>query len=124
MRRWRWSWLVCLLLGGCMQGGQEVPDDLLQHLTGRWQSQQGDSAITFYADLSVKLLLTLPDQRLSARLLSTVEMMQDGAIGISLGDRWRGPARITMDSTASNRLVFHLPGDKKDQETLLYFTKQ
>ncbi|MDX8413976.1 MAG: hypothetical protein R8J85_07805 [Mariprofundales bacterium] len=124
-KRWRCAIIAILvLLGGCLQDDQTVPDDLLNHLTGNWQTQGANSTITFYDDLSVKLSLTLPDQHLPARLLSTVEMMKDGALAISLGDRWRGPARVTMTSTTTNTFTLHLPGDNKDEEILFHFIKQ
>jgi len=112
-----------LFLGGCMQSEQVVPDNLLQHLTGTWQDQDGLSTVKFYDDLSVKLSLKLPNQRVPLRLLSTVEMMKDHAIGISLGDRWKGPARITMTTPDANDLTLHLPGDKKGEETLFHLHK-
>lgn len=124
------AWLIVvtfislLLLGGCMQGNQTISDDLLQHLTGRWQDQNSHSTVTFYDDLSVKLSLLPPNQSVPLRLLSTIEMMKDNAIAISLGDRWKGPARIIMNASKENRFTLHLPGDKKGEETLFHFTKQ
>ncbi len=117
--------IALLLLGGCMQNDNEIPESLMRHLVGVWRQQEVNpaSSLQFYDDLSVKLTLHLPHQRVPIRLLSTVEMMKDDVLGISLGDRWKGPARITMASPTADAMTLHLPGDKRGEETTLLLRK-
>ncbi len=106
-----------LLLIGCMQEQNPVPEETLRHLVGTWQHSESQSTVRFYDDLSVKLMLNLPDKTQPFRLLSTLEMMKDDAIGISLGNAWRGPARITMKAPDTEEIVLHIPGEHKGEET-------
>ncbi|MDX8408826.1 MAG: hypothetical protein R8J84_02095 [Mariprofundales bacterium] len=127
----RWLLLLALacLIGGCMQSNNnELSPELLSQLQGNWQDDASPSIVRFYDDQTVKLLLHVPGEALPIQLLSTCEMMKDGVIGITLGDAWRGPARVTISQTpphqeAASQLVLHLPGKKKGEETLFTMRK-
>ncbi|MDQ6951044.1 MAG: hypothetical protein Q9M26_05210 [Mariprofundales bacterium] len=115
---------VAVIVSGCMQSPPELSPALISRLTGSWYQSATNSSVRFFEDQTVKLSLHLPGRHDPIQLLSTYEPMQDGAIAISLGNAWRGPARITFSaSKPHNTLLLHLPGKNKGEETLFELSK-
>jgi len=117
--------LICIAISGCMQSPtQEMPQALIDRLNGTWNHSASHSSIHFFKDATVKLTLHLPGDHAPIQLLSTYELMKDGAIAISLGNAWRGPARVTLPANLpDNTLLLHIPGKNKDPETLFKLIK-